>query len=44
MLIDSEETYYYGLYFPEDIEHLKSNYEKIEEKRAKLPWWKRIFG
>lgn len=55
MFIDSEETDYYGMYFPEDIEHLKSNYKKIEEleekekerrmaERAKLPWWRRMFG
>lgn len=55
MFIDSDETAYYGQYFPEDIEHLKSNYKKIEEleekekerrmaERAKLPWWRRIFG
>lgn len=55
MFIDSEDIAYYGQYFPEDIEHLKSNYKKIEEleekekerirdERAKLPWWRRIFG
>ena len=55
ILIDSEDIAYYGQYFPEDIEHLKSNYKKIEEleakdkerrmaERAKLPWWRKIFG
>lgn len=55
MFIDREDTVYYGQFFPEDIEHLKSNYKRIEEleakdkerrmaERAKLPWWRRIFG
>lgn len=43
MFIDSRETDYYVQYFPEDIEHLKSNYKRIEELEEKDKERRRTF-